>query len=176
VKNDCYEFLYPSFARPYKNFELACEAAKKLWAENKKFKLFITIKGNENSYARMLKKKYGGLSYIVFTGLLKRDDLFKMYGRIDCLLFLSKLETWGMPITEFEIFNKPIIAVNLPYTFETLGNYNNCEFVDSEDPKELKKVMQFIIDENKFRRELSLENHSKEEQINSWRELVNKLI
>ena len=34
-KNKEYKFLYPSFARPYKNFELACEAAKELWQKTR---------------------------------------------------------------------------------------------------------------------------------------------
>lgn len=175
-KNKEYKFLYPSFARPYKNFELACEAAKELWQKNKGFKLFITISGNENLYARMLKKKYGGLTYIVFTGLLKRSELLEMYGKVDCLLFLSKLETWGMPITEFKAFNKPIIVAKLPYALETVGEYTNVGFVKPTDSSMLKEQMCFLMKYGSFKNEKNWENDVKFEQFNNWNELFNNII
>lgn len=145
-------------------------------AKNKGFKLFITISGNENLYARMLKKKYGGLTYIVFTGLLKRSELLEMYGKVDCLLFLSKLETWGMPITEFKAFNKPIIVAKLPYALETVGEYTNVGFVKPTDSSMLKEQMCFLMKYGSFKNEKNWENDVKFEQFNDWNELFNNII
>ena len=35
----------------------------------------------------------------------------------DFLIFPSLLETWGLPISEFEQTNKKMILANLPYAF-----------------------------------------------------------
>jgi glycosyltransferase involved in cell wall biosynthesis len=50
------------------------------------------------------------------------------YKEADCLIFPSKLETWGMPITEFEATGKPILAIDLPYAHETVGEYAQAAF------------------------------------------------
>jgi glycosyltransferase involved in cell wall biosynthesis len=60
---------------------------------------------------------------------------------MDCLLFPSKLETWGLPITEAKGFEKPVLLANLPYAKETVGNYDKVSFFDIENPKELAQLI-----------------------------------
>lgn len=140
-------FVFPSFPRYYKNFQVVCEAVKILKCENiENFTLYITLSGNENKYANFLKEKYGYLNCINFCGLLSRDDLFKLYEKSSCLIFMSKLETWGMPITEYKTTGKTMILSNLPYAHETVGNYDNVKFIDPDDSEALAKVMKNVIE------------------------------
>ncbi|MEI6079653.1 MAG: glycosyltransferase [bacterium] len=133
-----FKFIYPAFPRVFKNVELACEAFK-LLEENgiTTCKLYLTIDGTENRYSRYIHRKYSKLTNIIFLGNLKKEELYKFYGESDCLIFPSKLETWGLPISEFKMFNKPILAANLPYARETVGNYDKVKFFSPNDPKEL---------------------------------------
>lgn len=140
-------FIFPSFPRYYKNFENACEAVKRLNKENfLNFKLYITLNGDENSYSRYLKRKYGNIDNIIFCGLLKREKLIDLYSKSSCLLFLSKLETWGLPISEYKFTNRPMIVADLPYAHETVGNYCQAGFVDPDDPIIISKYMKKVID------------------------------
>lgn len=167
-------FICPSFPRYYKNFQIVCEAAKELENEGEcDFKVYITLDGNENSYSRLLLNQYGKCKTINFIGLVDRERLFKIYGESACMIFMSKLETWGMPITEYKVTEKPMILANLPYAQETIGDYDNVAFVDVDDVSELKKQMLNVIEKKQL-------SYSRAKQISnpyakSWNELCSLL-
>lgn len=152
-------FVCPSFPRYYKNFQVVCEAAKKLEKKDKyNFKVIITLDGTENSYSHYLYNEYGDLKTVMFTGLLSRENLFSVYGQSSCMLFMSKLETWGMPITEYKTSNKPLIVADLPYAHETVGNYTNVSYVNPDDVNELANSMELLLNGGKFTTPLNLKS------------------
>ncbi|KQM36617.1 hypothetical protein ASE59_15070 [Sphingomonas sp. Leaf10] len=65
----------------------------------------------------------------------------KLYEKMDCLLFPSRLETWGLPISETKSLGKPMIVADLPYAHETVGSYDKVQFVNSADPRQLADIM-----------------------------------
>ena len=167
-------FVCPSYPRFFKNFEVVCEAAKSL--ENKgvlNFEVYVTIDGSENKYAHDLVSKYKNVKSIKFCGLLTRDELYQLYHRSCCLLFLSKLETWGMPILEFKATNRAMILSDLPYSHETAGNYNNIAFVNPNDYEKLSLEMNRVINHRKLGN--SNEKVPSSPYAQNWRELF-KLI
>lgn len=169
-------FVCPSFPRYYKNFQIVCEAAKILESRNvNNFKVYITLNGDENKYSEYLKNSYSSLNSVVFCGLLPRDDLFKLFGRSSCMMFMSKLETWGMPITEFKTTGKPIIVADLPYAHETAGTYNNVSFVDVNDAVKLADEMEKIISGNGVLGSSS-ENKVAEPYAEGWDKLCRLII
>lgn len=174
-QDNVFKFIYPSFPRVYKNFELLCEATKKLLKDNPglKFKVLVTLKGNENNYASMLFNKYKHVSNLEFIGLIDRSKLFELYGKMDCLIFISKLETWGMPISEFEFTNKKIIASKLPYAYETVGNYSNATFVDVNSVEDLEEKMKQAILTKSFKNINRQEKSDDYLHANNWKELIN---
>jgi glycosyltransferase involved in cell wall biosynthesis len=140
-------FFFPSYPRVFKNAELALEAAAILErAGIANFELWLTFNGTENSYAAGLVRRYTGLKSVRFLGLLPRSAVFDGYSRAECLVFPSCLETWGLPITEFKSFRKPILAADLPYAWETLGSYDQVAFFDPHDARELARLMQSVIE------------------------------
>ena len=149
-KNNCI-FVYPSFPRYYKNFEVLCEATKLLVKSGiNDFRVYITLDGTENAYSKELVDKYKDNFNICFTGLLKREDLYDLYGKANCLIFMSKLETWGMPIIEFKKTGKPIIVSDLAYAYETIGNYSKVEFVEPDDAISLADKMKIVMEHGKL--------------------------
>ncbi len=139
-------FIFPTFPRSFKNVEILCEATKILNSKDiKDFEILITIEGHENKYARFLRKKYSHLNSIKFIGFVSQDKLKELYAKSDCLLFPSKLETWGLPMTEFSKYNRPIIASDLPYAHETLKDYRNVVFFNPSDATSLALYMETII-------------------------------
>lgn len=139
-------FICPSFPRYYKNFEVVCEAAAILEKSNiNDFILFITLDGSENRYAKYIKDKYSNISAIKFCGILSRQQLFELYSYSKCLIFMSKLETWGLPITEYKSTNKSMIVSNLPYAHETVGKYDHVFFVNPNNADEVAKAMKEVI-------------------------------
>lgn len=142
-------FFYPSFPRVFKNFEIICKAAEYLEKEGiDNFKIYLTIDGSENLYSKEIVKKYKNLKTIKFIGLLSREKVYEYYSKVECLIFPSKLETWGLPITEFKCFNKPMIVADLEYAHETVGNYEKIMFFNSNNIKELVDKIKLILKKN----------------------------
>jgi glycosyltransferase involved in cell wall biosynthesis len=146
VKKDNFVFFFPSFPRVFKNFEVILEAASLLEKYRHDFKVIITLDGEENKYSKMLYSKYSKCSAIDFIGKLNRDEVFVNYDDADCLIFPSKLETWGLPISEFKPFNKPILLADLPYAHETVGRYEEVSFFNPDDAHSLSVLMGKLID------------------------------
>ena len=143
-----FTFFYPSFPRPFKNFETACEAAKLLKTKNINFQLLLTLTGNENKYASMLKEKYNSIDQVKFIGLQNRNTTLEIMNNANCILFPSKLESWGLPLTEAKFFNKNILVADLNYAHETLADYKQACFFPVNDAKKLSELMEKAINNN----------------------------
>lgn len=132
-------FLFASFPRFFKNFELLFEAAARI--REQKFEVWVTLDGTENHYAEYLYKKYRGVRQIRWLGLQKREALFKLYNKANCMIFPSQLETWGLPISEFKATKKAMLLADLPYAHEAVGSYDKAGFFDPYQADELAGLM-----------------------------------
>lgn len=140
-------FLYPAFPRVFKNIEVVAEAAKLLYAQGRSdFEVILTISGDENKYAGNIVANYKDIPTISFIGLKPREDIYKLYQQINSLIFPSNLETWGLPISEFKAFDKPMLIADLPYAHETIGDYDKVVFFDQNNPGQLADYMKDLID------------------------------
>jgi glycosyltransferase involved in cell wall biosynthesis len=135
-------FVYPSLSRVFKNFELIAEAARLLESEaDWQGQIMLTINPTETRLARDLYRRYGNVRGLHFIGRQDRAAMTKLYEQMDCLLFPSRLETWGLPISETKSLGKPMIVADLPYAYETVGSYDQARFVDPDDPRALADIM-----------------------------------
>jgi len=123
-------FLYPAFPRVFKNFEVICQAVRELerdpdWAGEVRF----TISGTENRYARWIARLAQDVPSVRLVGRQDAAGMRRHYGEADVVLFPSKLETWGLPITEAKAYGKALLLADLPYAHESLGHYDGARFV-----------------------------------------------
>lgn len=124
-------FLYPTLPRVFKNIEFLAKLAHELAQEPIEF--WITINGRENRYAKFLEKRYGRTKTFRLIGRQPREKLFELYRQVDCLIFPSRLETWGLPLSEFMETGKPILAADLPYAREVLQNYPMANLISIDN-------------------------------------------
>ncbi|HWV74813.1 MAG TPA: glycosyltransferase, partial [Pseudosphingobacterium sp.] len=142
-------FFFPAFPRPFKNFEVIGEAVKLLNSKKiSDFEVYITLNGTENRYAKRIRETYGHLKNIRFIGLISRDEVADYYSTCKALIFPSKLESWGLPISEFKGYAKPMLIADLPYARETIGTYNKVSFFDPDKPLQLANLMEAVLDGN----------------------------
>lgn len=140
---DTYIFFYPCYPRIFKNIEVIVRAVKLLQGRGiTGFEVWLTMNCSENHYALGLAKEIAELGVIKLLGRLSREDVFKKYDEVDCLVFPSLLETWGMPISEFKEFGKPVLLADLSYAHETIGKYDRVAFFEATDEKHLADMMQ----------------------------------
>jgi glycosyltransferase involved in cell wall biosynthesis len=165
-------FFYPSFPRSFKNFEVILDAIAYLSEETKAKTQFhfTTVKDTKTNYAQFLLKKYGHLNAVNFMGEISREQLLSYYNSIDCLIFPSKLETWGLPLSEAKSYKKPILAANLPYAKETVGNYEKVTFFEVTNPKELADLItQFVAKTITFQG--NKDANENEKALENWNEV-----
>lgn len=168
-------FFFPTFPRPFKNIEIIGKAAKLVAKHNPNFKIIITIDGSENKYAKSVYEKYKNISNIEFIGLIDRNEVYDYYSKCNCLIFPSKLETWGLPISEFKHFQKPIFASNLPYAKETVGKYDKVSFFDPYNPNDLAElIMRFLNEEIIYDETLPVNYDGL--YVKGWNNLFKKLL
>lgn len=145
-------FLYPALPRAFKNIELIARAVEMLERQNDwRSEVVLTIDGSENRYARWLHSKFGKLKTLRFEGRQSREQMRRRYEAADCLLFPSRLETWGLPITEAKQHGLPMFVANTAYARETVGTYDRVEFIDIDDHVALaRKLLLFQSGEFPF--------------------------
>ena len=172
-KNNEYIFIFPATAMLYKNFDVLLKANKILEEKKLLYKIILTVSGEENAYVKELKNKYNS-SKIEFGGFVNRQKLFEYYNQSNCMIFPSLLETWGLPLSEFALQDKPVICADLPYAKETLANYSKVKFFDPSDAGMLAALMLQAI-----KGELSFDNNEfdyQEPVIKNWNEMFGKIL
>ena len=170
-------FFFPSVPRPFKNFETILKADEILEKENLNlnWKIVLTMNGSENSYSKELYEKYSYLKNIDFVGLLSQEKVFEYYNKAECLIFPSRLETWGLPISEFKSSGKKMILADLLYAYETANNAKNVAWFVPDDANKLSMIIKNVLNNNNS--DFSI---LKEKVINfphaiSWQELFEEM-
>lgn len=170
-------FFFPAFPRVFKNFEVICNAVRILKNEGiKNFRVVLTIDGSENCYSKQVVSQNRDLENVAFKGLLTKSEVDAYYVLSDCLIFPSLLETWGLPISEYMSFRKPMLIADLPYAHETAAGAESVAFFNPYDAKELAKRMSQVINhgDSNFNRVPLLEIESP--NAYSWIELFNIIL
>jgi len=173
-----YEFLFAGSPNSHKNFEVICQAAKILVQEYKisNFKVSITVKGTENKYANWLFKNWGDIENINFIGFIPKAKLVELYSQVDCLIYPSKVESWGLPISEFKQYEKPMLLADLPYAHETAEGSLKTVFFNADEPKDLAKYMLELINGNYSSLKRQEIKDLADPKADNWEELFNILL
>lgn len=141
-----YVFFYAATPDTHKDFQTLCKATELLgkYVSPERFEVILTVGGEENKYAKYLKQKFGHIPSLRFAGLMDKPQLFASYERADCFVFPSRIETWGLPITEYmEVHEgkRPIILPHLSYAYETSLGAEQVAFFRSCDAEDLARLM-----------------------------------
>lgn len=177
-KDKIYKFFFASYADIHKNFQCLAEATRLLEEEigPDKFQVGITVTGKENQYGCWLKKKWGKLKTLKFEGFLDKETLYDKYAQTDCLIFPSKAETWGLPISEFAITGRPMLLSDMPYAHETAAGSKQTAFFDPSDPVELKEKMKKLIEGDTSFLKPVPEPTIEKPVVRNWQELFKELL
>jgi glycosyltransferase involved in cell wall biosynthesis len=176
-RDEICRFFYASIPRLYKNFEVICEAVKVLNGKGcDNFEVSMTIGEFGDKYSQLVYGKYKDTEHINFLGFITGQQLSDNYDQCDCMLFPSKCETWGLPISEFIQYNKPMLLADLPYAHETSIGSSQTAFFNQNDPQDLADKMLKIIN-----KDYSFLQPVESKQIDnpftqSWAELFNILL
>lgn len=180
VRKDGYMFFYASTPDCHKNFETLCSAARLLEKEVGEgvFRVVLTLSGEENRYSRWLRKEWGDVKSVDFAGFMSKERLYGHYKSADCLVFPSRVETWGLPVTEYMEASPhgTMLLADLPYSHETASGASKVCFFDPSDPVQLKDRMKELINNDCVMLAPVSEQQIEDPQAGSWKELFGILI
>ncbi len=175
-KNNNLVFFYPAFPRIFKNFEIIGKSSEILLKRGiSNFEIILTIDGNENRYSRHIYKLFGHIKNIKFLGRQNKAQIITLYENCECVIFPSKLETWGLPLSEARECNKLILAADLPYAHETLGEYDKAGFFSPYNDSQLADMMQAVINRTLEFKKMSTVRVSSP-FANNWKDLFSILL
>lgn len=175
-RESTHRFLYPVHPRSFKNIELLLRAAELLELRGcTSFELWLTCNGEENRYSDALRKRFSSLRCVHWLGLMSRDQVLRLYAEADYLIFPSRLETWGMPISEFKLTGKPLLLADLRYAHETCGSYDQVHFFAPDDAGALAEVIEAIA-QHRFTFGRSMPAAIEQPFASNWCELFELLL
>ena len=177
-RSSAYTFLYPSYGDIHKNFELLCRATASLEKEIGcgRFKVILTLSGTENKYTQWLYKEWGKTESLEFAGFMDKEQLYRTYAQADCLVFPSKVETWGLPISEYAELKKTMLLSDLPYAHETAAGNKQVAFFVPDNVAQLKEYMKRLVFHDVSFLSAVPKQQIKEPKTSTWAELFNMLL
>ena len=133
--------LAPLAAFPHKDVETVIAAARALALRNPDFTLDLTIDPAESAYAAALAASAADVPQLRFIGLLPRDQLDQAYATRHLMLFSSRIESWGLPLSEARAHGIGILAVDHPYAHEAIGDYDGVSFFPAGDSLAIARMI-----------------------------------
>lgn len=138
-----FHLFYPANSALYKNHELIVNALKYIKDSKpeifKKLIIHFTFDKNlsNNRDTELLNsiKKMQVVEQIKFEGKIPYERVLSFYKSCNLMLFPSYIETFGLPLVEAASFGMPILATEMHYAREVIGDYEGVKFLDHKDSK-----------------------------------------
>lgn len=137
--------IYPSGYTSYKNHWLILNALKKLNSNNyRQLNVIFTLDMTKHKKMNQFINKYQ--LPVSFVGYLRKNELYEYY-RSSTLLFMSSVESFGLPLLEAKNLEIPIVCLDKPFSKEILQDYDKVTFLADSD-EALKNFLEFKLNEN----------------------------
>jgi glycosyltransferase involved in cell wall biosynthesis len=123
IKSDkIYDFCYVSLAHSHKNHDRLFDAMQILSDKNINTSLALTIeKEHDDLIKKIASINNKGVVKITNLGVLKKEEVCKLYSQSKCLVFPSTQETFGLALIESVNMGLDIIASNLDYAYQSVN-------------------------------------------------------
>lgn len=131
-------FFYPAGNFIYKNHDVLFNAFSKV--KNEEIYLYVTV--DKKDFPLITDQR------IIFLGKISRDNVLNIMKKT-ILVFPSYIETYGLPLLEAKILNRPIIASNTCFSREILDDYELKKYFDFNSEDDLKLKLEEMIYEKK---------------------------
>ncbi len=166
--------LYPAQTWPHKNHAVLLRALRLLHVE---FGLRVPLvcTGFRSSHYKQLRRlalETGVDEQVDFRGFVSRSELFDLYRRARILVFPSRFEGWGLPITDAMSTGLPIAASDLPELREQADGA--AEWFDAEDASDVAAKVAHLWTSEDRREQLRVAGSERVRQY-SWEKTAETL-
>ena len=164
-------FLILITGQSYKNHETALKVLQEL--RTKKSNIYIVRLGQKDKDWDKLKKNYSLDKYVIEFSWLELNEVSELYNSVDCLLFPSWYEGFGLPPLEAMASGLPVVASNagsIPEVVDEAGFLFN-----PNDAKGMTKAINLIMDDKKIREKM-IDKGIKQSSLFTWEKSIEKTV
>ena len=175
VKNRAVRILFAGRFSHHKGIDVLLDSFNLLSPDVPEIEVDLVGDGPEMKRIQQMALEMPEKIRINFYGWKKREDLYRMYRDADLFVFPSRDE--GMPnvILEAMASGLPVIATRIPGNEELVADGVNGFLVHKDDPDELRRALEKLINDQELRRKMALKG--KEKVMNySWDKIVSEYI
>ena len=133
--------LYPANFWPHKNHKVLLDAFRILKAKNPELKLVLT--GGKASFASSDLQGKLRQDGVDLRGYVSKDELARLMGSTECLVFPSTYEGFGMPVLEALQRGTPVACSNTSSLPEVGGDA--AEYFDPKSPEDIVAAVERAI-------------------------------
>jgi len=159
---------------PYKNVDKAIIAFSIFNKKNTEYKLVIAGKdpdGKQLDFLKGIAANHGIKEQVIFTGMIDYNSIPALYKGAALLLFLSSVETFGLPVLEAMISGVPVIASNKMSIPEVVGD--GGILVEPTDAEAIAKKMDEVLNSDNLKNHL-INAGKKNAQLFDWNTTAQK--
>lgn len=143
-------FIYPATLFVYKNHRLLLQALHILKEEESdvfnNIRIHFTL-GEED--LNIFPEFVDVVESVVCEGVVPFNKLLDLYSSSDALLFPSYIESFGLPLLEAAGVGIPIIASDLPYVHDVVGEYHGITYANYKNAREWATEMKKVCNDKK---------------------------
>jgi len=140
--------MFTSMNFEIKGLDAIMLALAKLKAQQHSFKLLVVGKGNVKKYTQIAREA-GIAESVVFTGMLSKQKLIRLYLAGDMYVMLSKFDTFGMVVLEAMAAGQPvIISSNVGAKDIVQEGKNGFIISDTSDADYIAAKIGLLLNEN----------------------------
>lgn len=166
--NKTFKILFAGGQKKNKGGEILLEAFRIAINQNNNIKLYYC-----GSVSNDFIRKYH-YKNVIFTGLLSHKKYLQLLSTCDCLISLSKTESFALAILEAMSFGKNILTTNVGGIPEFFIDEMNGFFVE-RDPQIIAKKIIFLIKNPIIRKNISKNNIHQSKKF-QWNNIVDQYI
>ena len=164
--------LFASMNFEIKGLDAIMLSLARLKARQHSIKLLVAGKGNVRKYTQMAREA-NIADDVVFTGMLSKENLIRLYLAGDIYIMLSKFDTFGMVVLEAMAAGLPvIISSNVGAKDIVQEGENGFIISDTSDADYIAAKIALLLDEN-IRRQMAEAAYQTAAQ-NTWDDVTKK--
>lgn len=176
LRNNKFKFPKDSFlilitGEGYKNHETALKVLKEL--RSKKKNIYLVRLGAKNHDWDNLKYNYSLSQYIIELSGLALNEISKLYNSVDCLLFPSWYEGFGLPPLEAMANGLPVVASNVASIPEVVGDAGLL--YNPNDVEGMIEGITLIMNDKKIKEEM-INKGIKQSSFFTWEKSLEKIV
>ncbi len=166
IEGNSFNILLPGRLVHEKGHRYAIDAIKVVCLSRKNIRLIIVGDGPLREKLGAYIEEDGLSDNVLIHSAVEQEQLFILIKKVDCCLFPSTHEGWGLAAAEAMVLGKLVIASNVGGLAEIISHNKTGILVPAGSVDALVSAIEFIITNENIRNDI--EQHAKEQIINAY--------